>query len=80
MSKLISAEEDVAIVEKDLTDLQAILVATQKEVSELMVVIQRDKKVFLNSIIYFLDSITFLPLTLSKRAYRCKSMDTKKLL
>eukprot|EP00392_Amoebophrya_sp_AT5.2_P006221 g6231.t1 len=45
LDKLASAEEQVAVMEKELTDLQPILEKTSVEVAEMMVVIQRDKKV-----------------------------------
>jgi dynein heavy chain len=45
LDKLASAEEQVATMEKELTDMQPILEQTSKDVAELMVVIQRDKKV-----------------------------------
>ena len=45
LTKLASAEEQVAIMEKELTELQPILEKTSVEVAELMVVIQRDKKI-----------------------------------
>ncbi|CAD7932621.1 unnamed protein product [Amoebophrya sp. A25] len=45
LDKLASAEEQVAVMEKELVELQPILEKTSVEVAEMMVVIQRDKKV-----------------------------------
>ena len=44
LDKLASAEEQVAVMEKELTELQPVLEKTSKEVAELMIVIQRDKQ------------------------------------
>ena len=45
LDKLGSAEEQVAVMENELTELQPVLEQTSKEVAELMIVIQRDKKI-----------------------------------
>lgn len=42
LEKLQSAASQVASMQKELTDLQPLLVVASKEVSEIMVVIERD--------------------------------------